>query len=46
MKVVVLAVSLVLAASSGNAHSIQSAYCNAVFRVGDLRSRAAHDTIR
>ena len=34
MKVVVLAVSLVFVASSGDAHSIKSAYCNAQFEVG------------
>jgi hypothetical protein len=35
MKVVVLAASLVFVASSGNAHSIKSAYCNAKFTVGE-----------
>ena len=35
MKVVVLAASLVFVTSSGNAHSIQSAYCNAKFPVGE-----------
>ena len=35
MKVAVLAASLVLAASSCNAHSIKSAYCNAQFPVGE-----------
>ena len=37
MKVVVLAASLVFVAGSGNAHSIKSAYCNAVFAVGEPR---------
>lgn len=35
MKVIVLAAGLVLVASSGNAHSIKSAYCNAKFAVGE-----------
>jgi len=35
MKVIVLAASLVFIASSGNAHSIKSAYCNAKFSVGE-----------
>ena len=37
MKVAVLATSLVFVASSSNAHSIQSAYCNAEFAVGEPR---------
>ena len=35
MKVVVLAAALVFVASSANAHSIKSAYCNAKFPVGE-----------
>jgi hypothetical protein len=35
MKVIVLAASLVFIASSGNAHSIKSAYCNGKFPVGE-----------
>ena len=37
MKFVVLAASLVFLASSANAHSIKSAYCNAKFSVGEPR---------
>jgi hypothetical protein len=35
MKVVLLAAGLTFAASSGNAHSIKSAFCNAKFSVGE-----------
>ena len=35
MKVVVLAAGLAFIASSGDAHSLKSAYCNAKFSVGE-----------